>query len=128
MICESKSRLSVFRSIVKAKHLSVPRLRYPAPNLHCVDQTDNGLFSQYYGLATGTVLFYDYFLTLEDEVRRDFSLGGVRIYLDTTFRRSNMPGLERSHGVRVSFGWIHPLLNILVAFWLFLVVSLARSP
>ena len=127
MICESKSHPSVFRSIVKAKHLSVPRLRYPALNLHFVDQTDNGLLSQYYGLATGTVLFYDYFLTLEDEVRRDFSLGGLWSHLDTT-RRSNMPGLERSHGVRVSFGWIHPLLNILVAFWLFLVVSLARSP
>ena len=127
MICESKSRPSVFRSIVKAKHLSVPRLRYPAPNLHCFDKADDVLLSQYYGLATGTILFYDYFLTLEDEVRRDFSLGGLWSHLDTT-RRSNMPGLERSHGVRVSFGWIHPLLNIWVAFWLFLVVSLARSP
>ena len=26
------------------------------------------VFRQYYGLATGAILFYDYLLTLEDEV------------------------------------------------------------
>lgn len=41
---------------------------------HCMNRrrtskTDNGPFSQYYGVATTTILFYDYLLTLADEVR-----------------------------------------------------------
>ena len=32
-------------------------------------KTDDRPFSQYYGVATTTILFYDYLLTLADEVR-----------------------------------------------------------
>lgn len=35
-------------------------------------RADNVLFVQYYALANSTVLVYDYFLTLSDEVGRDY--------------------------------------------------------
>ena len=34
-------------------------------------QADGVLITQYYSLASGAILFYDYFLTLPDEVRRE---------------------------------------------------------
>lgn len=82
-------------------HVSVPRSRYPIPNVRCDEQADDRVFSQYYALATGTILFYDYLLTLEDEVRR-VSLQGVfrSLVHITPRRRSNTFGLERNHGVR----------------------------
>ena len=59
----------VFLQSLKWEHASAPRTRYHALDLCHTDETHDDLFSQYYALATGTVLFYDYFLTLKDEVR-----------------------------------------------------------
>lgn len=46
------------------------------------------------------ILFYDYLLTLGDEVRRDYLSSFLRFATDTTFRRSNIFGLGRGRGVR----------------------------
>ena len=50
------------------KSLLVSQPRYLSLNL-CVNQIDDGHFSQYYGIAAGIILFYDPLLTLDDEVR-----------------------------------------------------------
>ena len=48
-------------------------------------ETYDVLSSQYYGVATTTILFYDYFLTLADEVCRDHSLAIFRrFHTETT--------------------------------------------
>ena len=52
--------------------VSAPRSRYPIPNALCENQANDSISPQYYALATGTILFYDYLLTLEDEVRQVF--------------------------------------------------------
>lgn len=44
------------------------QIKYLISNPLRIGQANGGLFSQYYGLATSTILFYDYFLTLADEV------------------------------------------------------------
>jgi hypothetical protein len=80
--------------------MSVWQLRYlprSPPRL----QTDGGLFPKYYAIATGTILFYDYLLTLADEVCKGCSSNSSRYPTEITFyRRSHMHGLERNRGVR----------------------------
>lgn len=44
--------------------------RYSALNPRCDTQGGDGILSQYYSVATGTVLMYDHLLTLADEVRQ----------------------------------------------------------
>jgi hypothetical protein len=39
---------------------------------------------QYYMTANTTILFFDYLLTLPDEVRRDFSSNTLRLPIETT--------------------------------------------
>lgn len=80
---------------------SVPQSGYPVPHLHRTSQTDNSALSQYYVLATGTIFFYDYLLTLADEVCRYFSPDLLKSFAEITFYwRSNMSGVKGNRGVR----------------------------
>ena len=54
---------------MKVKFVLACQSRYPTPSPRCIGQPDDSR-SQYYIIATGTILFYDYLLTLADEVRR----------------------------------------------------------
>ena len=69
MICESYFTQAL-SFIVEATTLSARQLRYYVPDSRCAEsvQTDDRS-SQYYMMATCTVLVYDYLLTLADEVR-----------------------------------------------------------
>lgn len=51
------------------------------------NRTDGDPFLQYYALATGAILFYDYFLTLADEVCRNSPSNSLQFCTETTFRR-----------------------------------------
>ena len=54
---------------MKDKFVSALQSRYPTPSSRRTGRTDTNR-SQYYIIATGTILFYDYLLTLADEVCR----------------------------------------------------------
>ena len=67
-------------------HCSQPRLR----------TTDR---DQYYAIATATILFYDFLLTLGDEVSHVISVS-FATFIFSCRERSNTLGREGSHGVR----------------------------
>ena len=48
----------------------VSQPRHLVPNLCCRSDAKHDLFSQYYAFAALSIYFYDYFLTLPDEVCR----------------------------------------------------------
>ena len=104
--------------------------RYPALEPCSTNkELTSALLVQYYSLANCTILFYDYFLTLSDEVRRDHPPGTSWFPAETGSRqRSNMHGLERSRGVcaplETSFLSADPLRT---AFWIFLLVRIVSS-
>ena len=68
MICEFRSTYLSFLDRL-LKRMPGCRSRYPVLSSPRTSTPDYRTFSQYYALATGTILFYDYFLTLADEVR-----------------------------------------------------------
>ena len=81
-------------SLISVKHpltiaqvgvFSVSRIRYPLLNRRRTGDVDDGPLPQYHALAVGTILFYDYLLTLGDEVRRDFALSALWFLTETSF-------------------------------------------
>lgn len=73
MTCEPHlAFISQFHRLLKRMHLSAHHTRYTTPPPCCTSQVNDALSLQYHAIATGTILFYDYLLTLEDEVRLEF--------------------------------------------------------
>ena len=80
--------------------MSAPHIRYntiaPAAQLAPADD----VLSQYHAIAAATILFYDYLLTLADEVCWGSFLRILSFPTQMTFySRSNMLGLEINLGV-----------------------------
>ena len=82
MICEFHLTRT-FRQLLTSSRISASRIRYFTSNLVPPVKPIRSI-AQYYALATGTILFYDYFLTLTDEVHRYPSLNILRFYTDIT--------------------------------------------
>ena len=99
MICEPTLRLLFWP--LNLRRLLALRLRCPLPDPLRTSRTDDSLLAQYYMLATGTILFYDYLLTLADEVCRYFPSTISRFFAEATLHlRLNMSGLRRNLLVR----------------------------
>ena len=79
--------VSLDESLKRAEGVQAPHLRYHVLDLHRTDQADRGLLFQYYAIATGTILFYDYLLTLSDEVCRSrvSPSSTTRFFAETAF-------------------------------------------
>ena len=75
-------------------------MRYPVLEFRSTSQTDHRTFFQYYGLTIFTVFFYDYLLTLEDEVRQEAPSPQPRPLTEAAPPRSNISGVEGRRGVR----------------------------
>ena len=79
---------------------------------------------QYYAVATGTILFYDYLLTLNDEVRRDSSSESCDRLLKPRFVADQVHMVRQEivecvyHLKRTMYS-----ADFLAAFWLFVAVS-----
>ena len=56
-------------------------------------------YDQYYSISVATILFYDFFLTLADEVSYVVSVPFCYTYFSSR-TRLNMPGKGGNHGVR----------------------------
>ena len=54
---------------------------------------------QYYIIAVAAILFYDFFLTLDDEVSHIITVS-IRYVYSPSRERSNMFGTGGNHGVR----------------------------
>ena len=66
--CVSSVCVCIYYWPLRRKHLPVSHLRHPVLNPQLTSQIDDGVLSQYYVIFTGTILFYNYFLTLSSEV------------------------------------------------------------
>ena len=82
--CVSSVCVFIHYRLLTRTHLSAPRLRHPFLNSCLTGRTDDGLFFQYYAIATGTILFYDHFLTLSSEVCRDCCSSILGLGTETT--------------------------------------------
>ena len=94
------------RLIAKGKALISIATKVSHTRFRPTHHTDQDPFRrQSYALAAFTILFYDYLLTLADEVCQNHFWNTKRFPVEITYcRRSNMPGLERDLGVRPPLG------------------------
>jgi len=100
MICEAPSPCLVRDWIDLTSRLRY--LQYCKTGRHCfapfLRLTRTSDRDQYYTIATSTIFFYDFLLTLGDEVSRVFSFSFRYIYCPSR-ERSNTVGEEGNHGV-----------------------------
>ena len=115
-------------SSTQIRTFTASQQRYPTTSPSWVGRLKIFYFPQYYEVAVCTILFYDYLLTLADEVRRGFTLSVLRLRTNITIRRSNISGRERNRGVRIPQKNIGLAIYLFpAAFWLFIFVGLIDS-
>ena len=122
MICESSHTRISCRLLTRARG-SAPQPRYIATDdLGLTELTMSA--SQYYALATCTILFYDHFLTLADEVGRLSTLCIPSRLRLITYPVKGQIRLVRKEIVEYATPQNEPMIpaDYRIAFWLFLVV------
>lgn len=109
--------------------MSASQQRYSFLSFRGSSQTDDCPPFQYYGVATTTILFYDYLLTLADEVGRDHTFGISRRFSnETTFVEDRIFLVQKEivECVR-ELEYDLPPADLCAAFWLFIAVSPVSS-
>ena len=74
MICELSSFIPFTNGLSRLLDLNLQRLNKGEHPFSSVFQLSSRDYNQYYALAVAALLFYDYFLTLADEVSQLISI------------------------------------------------------
>ena len=99
-------------------------MRYPVLEFRSTSQTDHRTFFQYYGLTIFTVFFYDYLLTLEDEVRQEAPSPQLQPLTEAALQdQIFLAWKEEAEYVRCQ-QWVIPSADIRAAFLLLIAVRI----
>ena len=85
MTCEFHP-MSALLSIAEAEALVSTAIKVLSPESQPHNQMNDGILPQYYALAAGTILFYDYLLMLPDEVRGNYYLSILQFHAEIALK------------------------------------------